>query len=136
VPAGTQGTDLKVGIDFSVTIDRQIERTSENEIKQILEDLGLTGNIQFEQQEKTIGRPEGKIREGACVGSDCGCSAFHQADELLRSTQPQLPNVCASHRVPRKETAAFFQDQRDQNRQKCRFLTGLSRMPDFRSVPE
>jgi len=48
VPAGRQGSELKIGIDFSVTIDRQIERTFENELKQILEDLGLTERIQLE----------------------------------------------------------------------------------------
>jgi hypothetical protein len=42
------GTDLKIGIDFSVTIDRQLEKTFEADLKQILEDLGLTGRIQFE----------------------------------------------------------------------------------------
>ena len=48
VPAGRQDTDLKIGIDFSVTIDRQLERTFEADLRQILEDLGLTGRIQLE----------------------------------------------------------------------------------------
>ena len=48
LPKLRSGTDLKIGIDFSVTIDRQIEKTFENELKQILEDLGLTGRIWFE----------------------------------------------------------------------------------------
>jgi hypothetical protein len=48
LPKLRSGADLKIGIEFSVTIDRQIERTFENELKQILEDLGLTGRVQFE----------------------------------------------------------------------------------------
>ncbi len=48
LPKLRSGADLKIGIEFSVTIDRQIERTFENELKQILEDLGLTGRVQSE----------------------------------------------------------------------------------------
>jgi hypothetical protein len=48
LPKLRSGTDLKIGIDFSVTIDRQLERTFEADLKQILEDLGLSGLVQFE----------------------------------------------------------------------------------------
>jgi len=48
LPKLRSGTDLKIGIDFSVTIDRQLERTFEADLKQILEDLGLSGCVQFE----------------------------------------------------------------------------------------
>jgi hypothetical protein len=48
LPKLRSGTDLKIGIDFSVTIDRQLERTFETDLKQILEDLGLSGLVQFE----------------------------------------------------------------------------------------
>jgi len=48
LPKLRSGTDLKIGIDFSVTIDRQLERTFEADLKQILEDLGLSGRVQFE----------------------------------------------------------------------------------------
>jgi len=48
LPKLRSGTDLKIGIDFSVTIDRQLERTFEADLKQIFEDLGLTGRVQFE----------------------------------------------------------------------------------------
>ena len=47
VPAGRQSEDIKIHIDFSVTIDRQLERTFEADLKQILEDLGLTGRVHF-----------------------------------------------------------------------------------------
>jgi hypothetical protein len=48
LPKLRSGTDLKIGIDFSVTIDGQLERTFEADLKQMLEDLGLTGRVQFE----------------------------------------------------------------------------------------
>jgi len=48
LPKLRSGTDLKIGIEFSVTIDYQLERTFEADLKQILEDLGLTGRVQFE----------------------------------------------------------------------------------------
>ena len=48
LPKLRSGKDLKIGIEFSVTIDRQIEKTFESDLKQILEDLGLTGRVWFE----------------------------------------------------------------------------------------
>ena len=48
LPKLRSGTDLKIGIEFSVIIDRQLEKTFEADLKQILEDLGLTGRIQLE----------------------------------------------------------------------------------------
>ena len=42
------GSDLKIGIEFSVTIDGQLAQSFETDLKQILEDLGLTGRIQVE----------------------------------------------------------------------------------------
>ncbi len=48
LPKLRSGTELKIGIEFSVTIDHQLERTFEADLKQILEDLGLTGRLQFE----------------------------------------------------------------------------------------
>jgi hypothetical protein len=47
LPKLRSGTELKIGIDFSVTIDRKFERSFEADLKQILEDLGLTGRVQF-----------------------------------------------------------------------------------------
>jgi hypothetical protein len=48
LPKLRSGSDLKIGIEFSVTIDGQLERTFEADLKQILEDLGLTGRVQIE----------------------------------------------------------------------------------------
>jgi len=45
LPRLRSGSDLKIGIDFSVTIDGQLERALEDDLKQILEDLGLTGRV-------------------------------------------------------------------------------------------
>ena len=42
------GSDLKIGIEFSVTIDGQLAQSFETDLKQILEDLGLTGRIHVE----------------------------------------------------------------------------------------
>lgn len=42
------GADLKVGIDFSVIIDGQLERAFEADLKQILEDLDLTGRLHID----------------------------------------------------------------------------------------
>jgi len=42
------GSDLKIGIEFSVTIDGQLAKSFETDLKQILEDLGLTGRIHVE----------------------------------------------------------------------------------------
>jgi len=42
------GSDLKIGIEFSVTIDGQLAQSFETDLKQILEDLGLTGRIHIE----------------------------------------------------------------------------------------
>ena len=48
VPAGRQGSDLKIGIEFSVTIDGHLARSLETDLKQIFEDLGLTGRLHVE----------------------------------------------------------------------------------------
>ncbi len=42
------GSDLKVCVDFSVTIDGPLESTFEADILQILEDLNLRGNIRID----------------------------------------------------------------------------------------
>ncbi len=48
VPTGRQGSDLKIGIEFSVTIDGQLAQSFKTDLKQILEDLGLTERIHVE----------------------------------------------------------------------------------------
>lgn len=48
LPKLRSGTDLKIGVDFSVTIDGQLERSFESDLKQILDDLNLTGRVRVE----------------------------------------------------------------------------------------
>jgi len=46
LPKLRSGSELKIGIEFSVTIEGQLAQSFEADLKQILEDLGLTGRIQ------------------------------------------------------------------------------------------
>ena len=48
LPKLRSGSDLKIGIDFSVTVDGQLEKNFESDLKQLLEDLGLVGRVQIE----------------------------------------------------------------------------------------
>ncbi len=48
LPKLRSGSDLKVGIEFSVTVDGQLSTNFEMDIRQILEDLGLTGRVRIE----------------------------------------------------------------------------------------
>jgi len=48
LPKLRSGSDLKIGIEFSVTIDSQLASGFENDLKQILEDLGIAGRIKIE----------------------------------------------------------------------------------------
>jgi len=48
LPKLRSGKDLKIGVDFSVTIDQQSEKMFESDLKQILEDLKLTGQMHLE----------------------------------------------------------------------------------------
>ena len=47
LPKLRSGSDLKIGINFSVTVDGPLAPSFENDLTQILEDLGLTGRIQI-----------------------------------------------------------------------------------------
>ncbi len=47
VPAGRQGSDLKVGVDFSVTVDRDVAGSLMADLRQILDDLGLADKVQI-----------------------------------------------------------------------------------------
>ena len=47
LPKLRSGSDLKIGIEFFVSVDGQIARNFENELKQILEDLGLSESVQI-----------------------------------------------------------------------------------------
>ncbi len=48
LPKLRSGSDLKIGIEFSVTVEGQLARSFENDLMQILEDLGLTKSVQIE----------------------------------------------------------------------------------------
>jgi hypothetical protein len=51
IPKLKSGTDLKIGVDFSVTVSAESARSVESDLRQILEDLGLKGKIKIEQTE-------------------------------------------------------------------------------------
>ena len=48
LPKLRAGTDLQIGVDFSVTIDNDTAKTFEADIRQILDDLGLAGKVNLE----------------------------------------------------------------------------------------
>ena len=48
IPKLKSGSDLKIGVDFSVTVNAESVRSIESELRQIIEDLGLKGKIQIE----------------------------------------------------------------------------------------
>jgi len=43
------GSDLKIGVDFSVTVNVESAKNVEGELRQVLEDLGLAYKIRIEQ---------------------------------------------------------------------------------------
>jgi len=45
LPKLRSGSDIKIGIEFSVTVDNQLAQSFENDLKQILQDLGLSENV-------------------------------------------------------------------------------------------
>jgi len=47
LPKLRSGSDLKIGIEFSVTVEGQLALSFEADIRQILEDLGLSGRVQI-----------------------------------------------------------------------------------------
>ena len=49
IPKLKSGSDLKIGVDFSVTINTESARSVEAELRQILEDLGLKDKITIEE---------------------------------------------------------------------------------------
>ncbi|MGA2468013.1 MAG: DUF499 domain-containing protein [Thermodesulfobacteriota bacterium] len=51
IPKLKSGSDLKIGVDFSVTVNAESARSVESDLRQIIEDLGLKGKIQIEQSE-------------------------------------------------------------------------------------
>lgn len=47
LPKLRSGTDLKIGIEFSVTVESAVSQSFESDLKQILDDLGLTGRVRL-----------------------------------------------------------------------------------------
>jgi hypothetical protein len=48
IPKLKSGADLKIGVDFSVTLSTEAVRSVESDLRQILEDLNLRDKIRFE----------------------------------------------------------------------------------------
>ena len=51
IPKLKSGMDLKIGVDFTVTINADSVRNMESELRQIIEDLGLKAKIQIEESD-------------------------------------------------------------------------------------
>jgi len=49
IPKLKSGSDLKIGVDFSVAVSADSARNTESDLRQILEDLGLADKIRIEQ---------------------------------------------------------------------------------------
>lgn len=50
LPKLRAGTELQVGVDFRVTVDANLAKTMESELRLILDDLGLSNKVQIEEQ--------------------------------------------------------------------------------------
>jgi hypothetical protein len=48
LPKLRSGSDLKIGIEFSITVERSVCQSFETDLKQILHDLGLTDRVRVE----------------------------------------------------------------------------------------
>ncbi|MGA2464000.1 MAG: DUF499 domain-containing protein [Thermodesulfobacteriota bacterium] len=51
IPKLKSGSDLKIGVDFSVTINAESARGLESDLRQIIEDLGLRDKIKIEKSQ-------------------------------------------------------------------------------------
>lgn len=49
IPKLRSGAELKIGVEFSITLDGKLAQNLEQEIRQILDDLGLTGKISIQK---------------------------------------------------------------------------------------
>jgi hypothetical protein len=49
IPKLKSGSDLKIGVDFSVTVSIDSARRVESDLRQIIEDLGLGGKITIQE---------------------------------------------------------------------------------------
>ncbi|MBI3078692.1 MAG: hypothetical protein HYY85_17180 [Deltaproteobacteria bacterium] len=50
LPKLRTGGTLKVGVDLSVTLDAHLARTLEAELRQAVDDLGLSGQVRVERE--------------------------------------------------------------------------------------
>lgn len=50
LPKLRTGSDLKVGIDFSVTVNAEVTRNLTSELQQILDDLGLASQTRIDER--------------------------------------------------------------------------------------
>ncbi|MEE9231650.1 MAG: hypothetical protein V3U86_13185 [Acidobacteriota bacterium] len=48
--AGRQASGLKVGVDFSVTVNADLARNLASDLRQILDDLGLADKVRIDGQ--------------------------------------------------------------------------------------
>jgi len=48
LPKLRSGSELKIGIEFSVTVETGVAQSFQTDLKQILDDLGLTGRVRVE----------------------------------------------------------------------------------------
>lgn len=48
IPKLRSGTDLRVGVSFTVTFDAEAAKNTEAELRQVLQDLGLEGAVVFD----------------------------------------------------------------------------------------
>jgi len=49
LPKLRSGADLKVGVDFSVSVEARVAATLSADLRQILEDLGLTDDVAVDE---------------------------------------------------------------------------------------
>ena len=54
IPKLRSGTDLRVDVDFLVTLNAEFARSMESELLKVLKDLGLEGQIRIELKRTTV----------------------------------------------------------------------------------
>lgn len=53
LPKLRSGSELKIGIEFSVTLETSVAQSFQEEIKQVLNDLGLADRVRVEESDPT-----------------------------------------------------------------------------------
>ncbi len=49
LPKLRSGRELKIGVEFSVTVDAGVAASSERDLRQALDDLGISGQVRIER---------------------------------------------------------------------------------------